>query len=216
MRGYGVPWKEILTDPALAISFAALIVSLTSVVVGYLIWAADHRQKQREATLQAWLAWSTSSQEDRKTVHLELGPYHLSDELGRCLVESKPCPGLPGPGSKEREAALTALVSTLNGLERMAIGVQLGLYDARTLNVLGGTIIVRQYQRAEGYIRARRTSPDERLRQAEAYSSLEQLTKRLTKSDDTQIDARRLGALRRKAARVARRDARRRRRGRAS
>lgn len=172
---------------------AAVTVALMSFVATAAGLVANWQRQRREATIKAWGDWSNGSAQDRRVLTRAFGAEALTPECGRALVDKI------NLTDEDREGA-QALTSVLNGLERISAGVLLGVYDLRTLSMLGGTIMVRQYERAEAYVDARRRSTDHVKRQAKSFESLErvcQLLKRGQLLDEKRkIDQQRLADLR--------------------
>jgi hypothetical protein len=187
---------------------AAVVVALISVVVAASGVIANYRRSRREATIKAWTDWSDATIEDRRTMTRYFGLGALNRETGFDIVKMGP-QGLHGrapetlrpdelKNAKERATATGAMVRVLNGLERLAVGVEVGVYDFATLNRLGGTIVVRHFERSQTYIEARRTAEDDQLRQANAFTSLQYVAGLLDHQHQRAIDKARLAALRRK------------------
>jgi len=174
---------------------AGAVIALISLVATATSLIGNWSRQRREATIKAWNEWSDHNRESRRTITDCFGKPAMSVEQGTSLVEDEIL-------SDELVRGRRALVDTLNGLERLAVGVEMGVYDLPTLKRLGGTIIVRQYQRAEAYITARRNASDPLGRQATVYESLEYvcgLLRRGSLLDETRkIDEKRLAYLRRK------------------
>lgn len=97
--------------------------------------------------------------------------------------------------TKQKRAVGTAMAQTLNGLERLAAGIDGGVYDLTTVRALGATIIVRTYERFERYIRLRRDAPDADRRQRQVWVNLSALVMELRRHG---LDTERLEELRRR------------------
>lgn len=184
-------------DVADAIPAVAAIAATSSLLVATVGAVATWNRQGRQATLQAWTAWSDDTVEARKTLSRSLGEEVLTREQGRALADKQQIPGFePVPGSTEYRDLGNAVVEILNGLERIASGVLHGVYDARMLKSLGGTTIVRSYQRLLPYVVGRRETTQERHRQILAYTSLEELVKDWERQE-SELDFLRLKRLRR-------------------
>lgn len=182
---------------------AAVTIALLSVVVTSIGLASNWRRQQRAATLKAWSEWSDKSQPHRRTLSDFYGTHALTREQGTALVlaaEPRPADELTEE-IKELRRVLKALVLVSNGLERIAVGVELKVFDLRTLRAVGGTIVVRHFQRTEGYVKARREAANLDVRQEKAYLSLEAISDLLDQQQirekDRAIDKKRLARLRR-------------------
>jgi hypothetical protein len=160
------------------VPIASLCIALLSLVVASSTAIGNARRQKVMATMEAWIAWSDGSQEDRRQVTALFGTAPLTAAQARALIEGGPCLDAHGQPMTEdrRKQALRTIVRLLNGLERIAAGVDLGTYDVATLNTMGGTIIARTFYRFRPYIQLRRTTPIDPLRQRDAFTRLEALT----------------------------------------
>ena len=175
---------------------AALIalVGLTSSAIGV---AFNVSRQRREATMKAYSEWSDSTWLIRKKLQQMLGDGVLSEAAAAELV------GAPGAArtmpKKDRSELVNEIGSVLNGLERLAVGVELGVYDIVTLRRLAGTIVVRYWERFETYIKARRLSAVPTQRQKVAYLAFENVVGELrvlmAKEDKRALDVERLQVL---------------------
>ncbi|TFV67803.1 UNVERIFIED_ORG: hypothetical protein E4P37_01545 [Bacillus sp. AZ43] len=145
---------------------AAASVALLSLVVAAASALGNWQRQKREATIKAWTDWSDSTRELRAQVTAVLGEGAITKDQARGLVDQER-PLLDKDGRKLRAAARREIritvASLLNGLERLAAGANLGVFDGRTLKALGGTIIVRHCERFEEYIKVRRSGADGQL-----------------------------------------------------
>ena len=174
----------------------AVMVALASFVLLALTSWANWRSTRRQATIEAWNAWSEGCTEARRRLSRTLGMRAISPEQARALasqgeallnLEGKPMT------QDEKQAVLNDMVEVLNGLERLAVGVRLGLYRREVLVLVGATIIKRTYERFEPYIVFRRTSPDSDKRQERAFNQLDLLVGHIRSSE---VDSQRLRSLR--------------------
>ena len=108
------------------------------------------------------------------------------------------------PLTKDERQNLRHHVSeVLNGLERLATGAILGVYDRRVLKAIGGTIIARHWERLQPYVQERQTSSNKDIRQERAYIQLETLvailqlseSKARIRENENGVDKKRLTAL---------------------
>lgn len=198
-------------------------------VTAYSAYSAAVRVKKKD-TLEAWNKWSDDHREARRRLTRELGEGEITEEQARILADDTPKPPAVKPSRRYRnQAASTQSVpqlknrrgeampdevvrrlqndvdDVLNGLERLAVGVELGIFDEAVLRLLGGTIIARTYERFEPYIDAVRESSSTKKRQSRAWSELSVLyhmieePRRIAswRSNRKSIDNARLKALRR-------------------
>ncbi|MGB3762428.1 MAG: DUF4760 domain-containing protein [Ornithinimicrobium sp.] len=181
----------------------AALIALLSLVATSVSLSFNWRRQRRESTLAVWIEWSDKNNAARRTATRLLSMQALTAIVGRAIADNAPVVegdiDLTDPAI--RGEAGRAVVSILNGLERIAVGVNLGVFDASTLRELGGTIIVREFERNRAYIDARRTATNELRRQANAFTALESLVNdfnsRRLREERKDLDRRRLTALRR-------------------
>lgn len=163
--------KDWLT---LSVSALALVVSVTSVVVGVVIAVSDRRAKRREATLRAWLEWRDESMGSRRLLARCFAD-NITAAQAEALRRKLPNEGLPDPASKDRAELARAFPESLNGLERIGVGVQLGLFDADALATMGQLIILRHHERCLEYVKYVRAVPGN----SEVYSGMTDLVRRM-------------------------------------
>lgn len=186
---------------SLAASFGpSAPVLATGVATGSLVVAAvttwgGWRRNKRQATIEAWNAWSDACYSDRVLLSKELGPKTISSAQATSLtMVGAVLEGRNGPLTLEAKQEVGHSISrVLNGLERLAVGVENGIYDVKPLREIGGTIIVRTFERFEPYIIARRESSDIEARQSRVFKSLGRLVGDIRRKD---MDADRLRSLR--------------------
>jgi hypothetical protein len=165
---------------------AAVIVALGSLIVTAVSTTLAWRRQKRQATIEAWTAWSDKTVEARKCLTKHLGPEKISGTQARALVDRDiALTDKDGKTVSEDEVADigNSMVLVLNGLERLATGARLGVYDGATLRTLGATIIVRTRERFGPYIERRRTTDDEDLRQKRAYIALDRQVRELKRHE---------------------------------
>lgn len=203
----------------------AALIAVTSLTASAMNAAANYRRQLRDATMAAYSNWSDSTFEDRRSLQALLGDKVITDDLAMQLVAQKRPPkidqisprdrGVPGapttpvalgpskPPPKftrdELQRAANQIINVLNGLERLAVGVELGFYDPVTLRRLAGTIIVRHWERFRPYALARRGMSNPTRRQTVVYIALEELATELSLLRDEEdrhlLDQTRLNAL---------------------
>lgn len=196
----GGSWLMFQWASATLLSFApvaAVLVALFSLIVTATGITANWTRGKRQSTIEAWVIWSQGSLPERKVITKYFGTQALSDEQGQALVELKE---LPEIANQDRDRVAECIRNVLNGLERIAVGVEFGVYDLPTLRALGGTTIVRTFERSEAYIKYRRAASDETVRHVKAFVSVEDLVRRLESTSllerKNNLDKARLEALR--------------------
>jgi hypothetical protein len=156
----------------------AATVALLSLAVAAASAVATWRRQKREATLKVWAEWSIDSVEARRELSALFGKNNITRDQARSLMVGSP-PLMDINGNQlddvRRREVLHSIVGILNGLERLAVGANLGAFDSATLKALGGTIIVRTFNRLQPYIEERRTTEHEHLRQRTAFVDLQWL-----------------------------------------
>lgn len=187
-----LPMADVLKEYApVAAAAVALISLIVLMMTSWNTWTATRKQ----ATLEAWSAWSDRTAADRKLLTDTLGAHALSTEQGAALADrAKTLHDLRGEEvvGDEREKIVHALAQVLNGLERLAVGVEVGIYRRRVLVHVGGTIIKRSYERFEPYIEHKRSLPDKSRRQERVYEALEGLARQIRFDE---VDAQRIKSL---------------------
>lgn len=166
------------------IALVALGVTATSTFVGA-------RRSKRQATVDAWISWSTSSSGPRAALTDLLGYRAIDGSQAQALLKhGAELKGKNGPLSDADKATVSrSMIEVLNGLERLAVGAKLGVYETKTLASLGGTIIRRSRERFACYIVARQDSSNLDLRQKRAYIALDELASEITQlhSDEDRL-----------------------------
>ncbi|KAF0957319.1 DUF4760 domain-containing protein [Rhodococcus sp. T7] len=172
------PWPQSL----------AAVVALSSLVATAVAAYNAFARSRRKDTLAAFSLWSDKHYPVRVALSKQLGSHRISREQALALVTAAPLNDKNGaPLSQEdKQQAREQICEVLNGLERLATGVNLGIYDERVLRKIGGTIIVRTYERFEPYIRARHSEAAAEGQQSKAYEQLAILVKIL---DMPRLDA---------------------------
>lgn len=192
-------WQAIRTGAPVG----AVLVGLLSLVVTAVSLTANWRRQRREATLRAWSEWSDKTIGARQRITRTVGMKAMPAELAQALVDdvSYSSGDVDLTSEESRRKLLKDMVVVLNGLERLAVGVEAGVFDLVTLRRVGGTIILRHWDRAETYIDARRTAHAETKRQAKVYLRLQQMALDLQRHDlsdnKDEVDRKRLEVLRR-------------------
>lgn len=159
--------------------FAAL--ASTAALIG--ATAQYFETSQRQAilnTIEGHSRWSDATWESRHHLTRVLGEGVLSEKIARAFAEESELadiewPSGNAPSLEDRERLFREMVSVLNGLERLSIAVHRGAYDLDTLHTLAGTVIVRQWERYEPYVKARRSARRPMRRQTRTFTNLEEL-----------------------------------------
>ncbi|WP_434922538.1 DUF4760 domain-containing protein [Glutamicibacter sp. PAEs-4] len=180
-------------------TWSLFIAAISLFIASFTTWLG-WRRKKRQDTLEAWSRWSDATLETRSLISEKLGIEEITKEQATALTTHTAL--VPGRSPDvpltrdEKNEILTAIAKTLNGLERLALGHQRGIYDLETFREVGGTIILRQFERLKPYVVAKRTMTNRSYRQASAYTSLESFCTKISARKAT-IDAARLNQLKR-------------------
>lgn len=204
--GGGSAYLAGLRKEAVVPAIAATAAIGALFVTAYSAYSTAARARKKD-TLEAWREWSVSSRDARRRLTSALGMEDITKEQGKALAVGDELLGskgetLTGP---EYTQIKDDVRSTLNGLERLAVGVELGIYDEAVLRLMGATIIARTYERFEPFIVALRESESTKQRQSKAYTELSILYQmmeqpRLTEmlqGNQQKVDTARLKALKR-------------------
>ncbi len=169
-----------------------------SLVVTAVSTTALQRRQRRQATVEAWIAWSDNNADGRRCLSNYLGVNKITTEQARGLADESDLISKTGEvlSAEDRRQVIESLATILNGLERIAVGARLRVYDPEILRRLGATIIVRTYVRFEPYIEYRRTTQDLDRRQARAYLALTKYVAELRRSGLDRDRLRRTGEVR--------------------
>ncbi len=160
----GAALKVISAGTALAALFVA----------AYTAYSAAVRGKKKD-TLEAWSKWSDDSHVARAEVSRVFGLEEITVEQAKALAGEFEMKDKDGRGltvEKRQEMRRYVAQDILNGLERLAVGVELGIYDEKVLRLLGATIIARTWERFEPYVREKREQGPDKKRQSKAYTEL--------------------------------------------
>lgn len=178
---------------------AAAAVALLSLMVLALSSWANWRASRHQATLEAWNDWSERSRAARAELTQLIGngritaaQGHAIAHTGEVLVDANGNPLT----MDQKQTVINSMTQVLNGLERIAAGVEVGIYRRDVLIIVGGTIIKRSYERFEPYIEVRRSMSERDKRQERAFAQLSALVSHVK---GYEVDAERLAALRRRS-----------------
>lgn len=168
-------------------TMVAATVAVLSLVSTAVSTGISTRRQRRQATIEAWARWSDATVDHRRNVQRILGNDPFTGAQARALIDRE---GAPLLGRDRTEVPATdvavvkhAISQILNGLERIATGVEVGVYDEMTLRILGGSIIVGHFRRAQTYIEERRATSNISRRQVNAFRALENLCQRMGNVD---------------------------------
>ncbi|UOY03746.1 DUF4760 domain-containing protein [Blastococcus sp. PRF04-17] len=184
--------------PVLAVTVAvfSLLVTASASVLNW------QRQK-REATIRAWREYSDSRSEQRKALIEFFGTLPLTDQQAEVLItEEGTLVGRDGKKARpdKRSQTIEDILFVLNGLEHLAVGARLGVYDIKVFRTLAGTNILAAWTRFEPYIKARRTARNLASRQTTAWVQFEAMVREVRREDlaaqERQLDHERVQWLR--------------------
>lgn len=165
------------------------VVAVGSLVVATTSFVINRISSRKEATLKAWSDWSDVTLKARLQLTSTFGPKNITDEQGEALAQiDRTLADKNGNllDEKEKRKTIDSVLTILNGLERIAVGIHHGVYRYDVVASIGGTTVVRAYKRLLPYIDSRRNFPDPELRQVKVYVYLEDLVDKLEKK--AQID----------------------------
>ena len=176
-----------------AAPIAAASVATISLVLTAFSTMSGWARTKRAATIEAYHRWNSDTIEYRKTVFRLIGDQALSPDQGRALVDRRPLPDIVlANGQQDQDLLAECIRSTLNGLERIAVGCDMGVFDPTTLRRLGGTTVARCFVRWEEYVKHRRTAQNGEEKFKNAFVELEDLVHRFqshaAKAESRQID----------------------------
>lgn len=154
---------------------SVLIAALALVVTAYSNYQGWQRQK-RQATIEAWTSWSSTTREARLRILGLIGIKSITSEQAQSILKREPFQSHAGPvTAKQSEQLYRDTVEVLNGLERLAVGIEDDAYDSKTVRNMGATIVVRLHGTFAQYIKLRQTMSDDERKQQRAYIALGRL-----------------------------------------
>jgi Domain of unknown function (DUF4760) len=131
---------------------------------------------KRKDTLEAWVKWSDDTREARRDVLRVLGEEQFTPDQAKALA------GDAGDELRdkhntvldeaERRKLSDEVHDILNGLERLAVGVRLGIYDVAVLRRMGRTIIALHCERFEPFIKVKQNAKPTTERGSGPYTEL--------------------------------------------
>ena len=184
------------TAPVVSLGVAVSAAAFVSTGMSSLF---SYRRSRREATLDAWIKWSDENHKARVQLTADLGPRQITKQA-QSLVDAHTQLLNQKEVSEDLRKIIANMTSVLNGLERLAAGVLLDVYDLRMLRNLGGTTVVRTVDRFQPYIVRRINNSNLDGRQARAFANLlivaDLLRRRDVLAQSRTIDNRRIEILR--------------------
>lgn len=126
------------------LAIVAATIAVLSLIVGAITATANFRRQRRDATLAAYNGWSDTTWQTRIDLRKRLGDGVLSDEFGAELAAGSAAT-TRHLVKRDREELAASIVMVLNGLERLAVGVNLGTYDIVVIRKIAGTLVVRYW-----------------------------------------------------------------------
>lgn len=176
----------------------AALLAVLGLIASAVTAAANFRRQRREATLTAYNKWSDDTLNTRIELRKCLGGAVLSDDLGAELA-GDPTLETRRFDDSAIERITKDIVVVLNGLERLAVGVNLGVFDLLVIRQIAGTIVIRYWNWFQPYVLAKRRLSNPQRRQQAVYLELESLAGQLAAlhdpEDEHPIDQSRLHAL---------------------
>lgn len=183
----GLTGQTIFLDAIAAVAGAALA------VMALIVYRTGVRTKRKD-TLEALGKWVDDTREARRDVTRV-----LVDKEKNEVTEEQAKALLGGPGGELKDKYGTALDESerrklgdqvrdiLNGLERIALGVQKDVYDLVVLRRMGRSVIARTYKQLEHYIKSMQNEEAQRAkkrkwtekRQAHPFKELDTLYRKI-------------------------------------
>ena len=187
--------------PVLAVTVAVLSLMVTASTS-----AMNWQRQKREATIRAWREYTDSRKEQRKALVDFFGVAPLTVEQAAVLLaEVGDLVDRHGHNATaaQRSQIVEDVLFVLNGLEHLAVGARLGVYETRVFRMLAGTNILTAWARFEPYITATRNSMNAAHRQTTAWVQFESLVREVRREDlaaqERQLDHERVQWLRNRA-----------------
>ena len=117
------------------------LLTAISVIFGVSVFLINSRRERIKKTLDFWENINQQLKNEKRDLHREFGT-KITEEQAVALI-------------RNRDDA-TKINRVLNIYERMALGVNLGVYDIKVLNRLVGFNLISNFERFEKYIIERR------------------------------------------------------------
>ncbi|OBH82481.1 DUF4760 domain-containing protein [Mycobacterium sp. E2989] len=182
-----------LTGQIVLLDLVAVVAGAALAVVACSVYRSGRRRKRKD-TLEALGKWADDTRQARRDVTRVL----VENEKNEVTeVQAKALLG--GPDSTLKDKYGTALDESerrklgdqvrdiLNGLEMIALGVQMDVYDRVVLRRMGRSVIARTYKQLEHYIKCMQNEEAEKAkkrkwtekRQAHPYKELDTLYRKI-------------------------------------
>lgn len=160
--------------PALTGIGAAVIAGLSlsaSTFTSYVNWS----RAKRESTLKAWSDWVDSTRDFRINLSKIIGAnYGLTKKQAEAICDGKPFTISGQKISQEESITLRRNIRFILGrLERLAVGIEMEIYDLDVIIELGGTLVTRIYGRLRPYITYLHDHPNVSQKNERAYIALD-------------------------------------------
>lgn len=171
-------WPKIIEDWRPNVVFVSAVVAALSLPFAAWSFARTKTLERQAATLEAWATWSERVRKERLLINSHLPFDGLSTE--QAIALATPSAAVTNRHGvelslKEKSELLDAVLAVLNGLEHIAAGVRCNLYRHDILIMVGGTVIVSNWQRFSPYIEETRQRSVANTKQRRAWIQLERL-----------------------------------------
>ncbi|WP_367405057.1 DUF4760 domain-containing protein [Kocuria marina] len=175
--------------PAVLFQGTAVFVAVFSIFITAISSIITISRAKRLQTLTAWSNWFDTTKDDRlRIIRHFSGQQPTFMEVELLTTPAKRTPenlAVSSFGDKnELEDIKRKIMEVLSGLERIAVGVEEGIYDVDTLRRIGGSSIIRYHDRFDDYIQYLQTHPDKNIRQERAYKSFAQMAAEIKEQND--------------------------------
>ncbi len=164
----------------------SVVMSVLTLVTAIGALTINSQSERIRATIEAWAHLSDNVMGTTKAdLRPLLGRGRITDEQARAMIFHD-ARGFRKPNGEmatqaEIAAAKARLSQILKDMERLGVGVNLGVYDAKAVYYLGRTRYISMYEYLEAYVECLRGSADRPrvVDQPGAYSEAEMLKSRL-------------------------------------
>ena len=181
-------WRENVTLVSAA---------LAAISVAFAAWSFGWNKvlERRSATLRAWYEWSSGLRAERMPINKHL--HHLEVETAQAVALATPgAPVIDRDGAPltadQKAELLNAVLAVLNGLEHLAVGVRMGVYNRDVIVRSGGTVVIAMWRRFQPYITEQRRGATAAASQRRAWIELERLVEHIAHAremEDKQLKA---------------------------
>ena len=154
------------------ISFVLLLLVLRQLKSDRTTRELDHERRRKEGTFACWQDMQESALGARRLLTRKYGRDEMTEQDARELRSKATT---PGEDRDEYAEILYSLREYLNRLERLAVAVEMEVYDIDVVDTVGNTSVRRAWERNRAYVKlVRQDSPGGRQ-----YDALERLHDRL-------------------------------------